>query len=129
MWPAMWPGYPGSSFFVDDLENQKTADDFGIVMSTSHHEPMQRATNEWFADNPEGTWDWIKNRAKIHEFFRHGAERAKPYESYFTLGMRGEYDVPMNSDNPSEIINDVIKSQRGILGDLHGKEDGVPRAL
>ncbi len=33
---------------------QKTADLYGIVVSTSHHEPMQRLSNEWFADNQEG---------------------------------------------------------------------------
>ncbi|RMY90177.1 hypothetical protein D0862_10036 [Hortaea werneckii] len=56
MWPAMWPGYPnpGASFFTDDPLNQRLADEMGIVISTSHHEPMQRLSNEWFAENPEG---------------------------------------------------------------------------
>ncbi|TDZ21583.1 hypothetical protein Cob_v005628 [Colletotrichum orbiculare MAFF 240422] len=48
LWPAMWPGYPnpGASFFADDSENAEIANDYGIAVSTSHHEPMQRATNE-----------------------------------------------------------------------------------
>lgn len=44
-------------FFVDDPLNQKTANDYGIVVSTSHHEPMQRATNEWTIDGV-GVYDW-----------------------------------------------------------------------
>ncbi|KAL5349097.1 pre-rRNA-processing protein esf1 [Pseudogymnoascus australis] len=129
LWPAMWPGHPGSSFFVDDLENQKTADEYGIVMSTSHHEPMQRASNEWFAENPEGSWDWIDNKEKITEFFRHGIDRAKEFESYFTLGMRGEYDVAMKNDDPATVISDVIRTQRKLFLESYDNEDAVPQVL
>ena len=38
MWPAMW----GWSFYADDPENSKTAHEMGIIMGTSHHEPMAR---------------------------------------------------------------------------------------
>lgn len=36
MWPAMW----GWSFYADDPLNSKTANEMGIIMGTSHHEPM-----------------------------------------------------------------------------------------
>jgi hypothetical protein len=129
MWPAMWPGYPnpGTSFFVDDAENQKVADEYGIAMSTSHHEPMQRATNEWFEDNPDGSWSWTENKDKISQFFDQGIERAKGYESYFTLGMRGEYDESMATDDPAGVIQDVIHTQRALVKKIHGREDAVPR--
>ncbi|RZK01540.1 MAG: hypothetical protein EOO43_24390, partial [Flavobacterium sp.] len=45
--------------------NQELADRYGIVVSTSHHEPMQRAMNEWFDvpyNEPEMSWSWIKNK-------------------------------------------------------------------
>ncbi len=48
MWPAMW----GWAFYADDPLNSKTADDMGIVMGTSHHEPMARNHQEW-ARNPK----------------------------------------------------------------------------
>ena len=65
----MWPGYPnpGASFFTDDVETQKTADLYGIVISTSHHEPMQRLSNEWFAENPPGTWNWLTNISSLSD--------------------------------------------------------------
>ncbi|RMY95821.1 hypothetical protein D0862_08661 [Hortaea werneckii] len=117
MWPAMWPGYPnpGASFFTDDPLNQRLADEMGIVISTSHHEPMQRLSNEWFAENPEGSWNWLTNKEKIIDFFRAGAERAKGFESCFTLGMRGEYDKKMAGDDPAFVVGDVIKAQRDLL--------------
>ncbi|RMY39998.1 hypothetical protein D0866_01555 [Hortaea werneckii] len=120
MWPAMWPGYPnpGASFFTDDPLNQQLADEMGIVVSTSHHEPMQRLSNEWFAENPEGSWNWLTNREKIIDFFRVGAHRAKGFESCFTLGMRGEYDKKMAGDDPAFVVEDVIKTQREVPNEV-----------
>ncbi|KAI6906722.1 glycoside hydrolase family 115 protein [Hortaea werneckii] len=128
MWPAMWPGYPnpGASFFTDDPLNQRLADEMGIVVSTSHHEPMQRLSNEWFAENPEGSWNWLTNKEKIIDFFRAGAQRAKAFESCFTLGMRGEYDKKMAGDDPAFVVEDVIKAQRELLRETYGRADAVP---
>ncbi|KAH7127946.1 hypothetical protein B0J13DRAFT_142632 [Dactylonectria estremocensis] len=129
MWPAMWPGYPnpGANFFVDDPENQRVADEYGIVMSTSHHEPMQRLTNEWFLENEDGSWNWESNRDKMTEFFHEGAQRAKNCESYFTIGMRGEYDRAIKGSDPAAIISDVISAQRNVIGDVYGSEDKIPQ--
>ncbi|KAI5807046.1 hypothetical protein EDC01DRAFT_742895 [Geopyxis carbonaria] len=126
LWPAMWPAYPepGNSFFVDDPLNQATADDYGIVVSTSHHEPMQRATNEWLTSG-QGSWDWEKNKEKIYKFFEGGAERAKDYESYFTMGMRGDSDSGLSGDNPMAIMRDVIDSQREIITKVYGNATAV----
>jgi len=125
----MWPGYPnpGASFFTDDAENQKTAEEYGICISTSHHEPMQRLSNEWFADNPDGSWDWLINKPAITNFFRTGVRRAKKCESYFTLGMRGEYDKGMKTSDPVAVVKDVIRTQRQLIKEVHGREDGVYR--
>ncbi|KAH8685424.1 hypothetical protein BGZ60DRAFT_510652 [Tricladium varicosporioides] len=131
LWPAMWPGYPnpGATFFTDDPENQKTAEDYGICISTSHHEPMQRQSNEWFADNPDGSWNWLTNKQKITQFFDEGVRRANRFESYFTLGMRGEYDKKMVTDDPTSILKEVIQTQRAIIKEIHGQEDAVPQLL
>lgn len=125
----MWPGYPnpGASFFTDDPLNQPLADEMGIIISTSHHEPMQRLSNEWFAENPEGSWNWLTNKEKIIDFFRAGAQRAKAFESCFTLGMRGEYDKKMAGDDPAFVVEDVIKAQRELLRETYGRADAVPR--
>jgi hypothetical protein len=60
LWPAMWGSFvprPGRIFFTDDPRNQQLADSYGIVVSTSHHEPMQRASNEWKVDPQHGEWN------------------------------------------------------------------------
>ncbi|KAL3952489.1 hypothetical protein ACCO45_012432 [Purpureocillium lilacinum] len=131
MWPAMWPGYPnpGANFFVDDPDNQRLADEYGIVISTSHHEPMQRLTNEWFLENEEGSWDWETNKESMTDFFRYGAQRAKEYESYFTVGIRGAYDRRMPGSDPAVTITDVINTQRRIIEDVYGRTENVPQVL
>ncbi|POS69245.1 hypothetical protein DHEL01_v212362 [Diaporthe helianthi] len=132
LWPAMWYGYPnpGASFFTDGKDNQRVADMYGIVVSTSHHEPMQRLSNEWLAEgNPLGTWDWIRNKDKITQFFWTGAGRAKGYESYFTMGMRGEYDTKMEGDDPAAVVKDVLRTQRSLIREIYGTEDAVAQVL
>jgi hypothetical protein len=126
LWPAMWPAYPepGDSFFVDDPLNQALADTYGIVVSTSHQEPMQRATNEWVTSG-NGSWAWEENRENMTEFFKEGARRAIGYESYFTTGIRAAGDGPLTGSDPFEITQEVIQVQREIIKDTYGREDGV----
>ncbi|KAJ5741074.1 hypothetical protein N7493_000946 [Penicillium malachiteum] len=129
LWPAMWFGYPhpGQSFFMDDVLNQETADRYGIVISTSHHEPMQRAANEWFSEpynEPDGSWSWYQNKEKITQFFKEGAERAQPYESYITLGMRGQGDRKIEAVDATKALQEVIDTQRCIIENAYGNKSG-----
>ncbi|KAF9055272.1 hypothetical protein BDZ89DRAFT_1087945 [Hymenopellis radicata] len=121
-----WPAFPepGNSFFTDDPLNAFTADEYGIVVSTSHHEPMERATNEWLTSG-NGSWDWTQNKENITQFFVDGTERAVGRESYFTIGMRGDTDVPVSGDDPVAILKDVIATQRSVIADAYGNETGV----
>ncbi|CAO2656066.1 Nn.00g048690.m01.CDS01 [Neocucurbitaria sp. VM-36] len=130
LWPAMWSGFPepGSIFFTDDPENQKLADSMGIVIGTSHHEPMGCNMSEWRASQ-KGEWAWETNKSNISEYFQAGARRSQPYESLLTLGMRGDSDVSIISDDPKATLKDVIEMQREIIQDVHGKVDGVGQVM
>lgn len=89
LWPAMW----GSAFALDDPENQPLADMFGIVMGTSHQEPMMRSSpNEWNLVGGGTPWNYTSNPEKVYEYFVNGTQRARNYESLYTLGMRGAGD-------------------------------------
>lgn len=79
-----------SAFGVDDSQNQPLADYYGIVMGTSHEEPMMRSIPvEWNLFG-EGPWDYSVNAQNIYDFWVAGAERAKPYENMITVSMRGD---------------------------------------
>lgn len=88
--------------------NQALADKMGIVMGTSHHEPMSRNQKEWTTWS-EGAWNFEKNPEELTEFWRYGAERANGLETVFTVGMRGDGDLPLDGAN-IEVNNCVGQS-------------------
>jgi hypothetical protein len=109
LWPAMW----NSSFAADDPLNAKLADEYGIVMGTSHEEPMMRAEKEW--KRGDGPWNYAENRDRIDAFWRAGMERDKSYEQIVTLGMRGVNDTPMSASANAELLEKIVADQRQIL--------------
>ena len=114
LWPAMW----GSAFNEDDLENPRLADEYGIVMGTSHHEPMLRAQQEW-KRHGAGPWDYATNAATLDDFWTRGIERNANYESTITLGMRGDGDEPMTEGANIGLLEKIVADQRAILA-AHG---------
>ena len=119
MWPAMW----GWAFYADDPENEKTADEMGVVMSTSHHEPMARNHQE-YARNRKGwgPWNYQKNKANLQKFFREGIERMKGTEQIVTIGMRGDGDEAMSEEADTKLMTNIINDQRKIIADVTGKK-------
>jgi len=112
LWPAMW----GNAFNEDDPDNPRLADEYGIVMSTSHHEPMMRAQQEW-KRHGSGPWDYTQNSKFLQEFWREGVRRNKNYEQITTIGMRGDGDVAMSADTNTRLLERIVKDQRQILAD------------
>ena len=110
LWPAMW----NNAFATDDPLNPKLADEYGIVMGTSHEEPMMRAEKEWDWGH-HGAWDYSTNQAEIDKFWREGMERDKNYEEVVTLGMRGHNDTPMSAASNIQLLEKIVASQREIL--------------
>ena len=110
LWPAMW----NSAFNEDDPLNPKLADEYGIVMGTSHHEPMLRAQQEW-KRHGKGAWDYSTNGEELREFWSQGIERNKDYESIITLGMRGDGDMPMSEESNVALLEKIVADQRKIL--------------
>ena len=119
MWPAMW----GWAFYADDAENEKTADEMGVVMSTSHHEPMARNHQE-YARNRKGwgPWNYQKNKANLQKFFREGIECMKGTEQIVTIGMRGDGDEAMSAEADTKLMSQIINDQRKIIADVTGRK-------
>ncbi len=113
LWPASW----NSMFNVDDPKNQPLADQYGIVMGSSHTEPMMRATKEQslFLN---GSWAWPSNSANVLDFMRYGAQRAKPYESLYSMGMRGLGDTASPTLNASD-LETILQDQQQILSQVY----------
>ncbi len=119
IWPAMW----GKSINIDDPESPRLADEYGIVMGTSHHEPMMRAQKEWWVlGNRYGghaNWNYQRNRDGLYRFWEDRIIENKDYEKIVTVGMRGDGDEAMiKGGQISDIISlyeKIITDQREIL--------------
>ena len=117
LWPAMW----GSAFYDDDPLNSELADEYGIVIGTSHHEPMMRAHDEWKRYG-EGEWNYEINEKNLKEFWKEGIQRMGDYESMVTIGMRGDGDMPMSEESNIALLEKIVNDQRGILAEKTGKD-------
>ena len=126
-WPAMWD----TNFNEADPESPRLADEMGIVMGTSHHEPMMRSHREYLQRKEQvGPWDYASNKDRVDQFFREGMERNKAYDNLVTIGMRGDGDVAMGKGDDQEnmrTLRNVIDGQRKIIKDIYGRADAVPQ--
>ena len=118
MWSAMW----GSAFYDDDPENGVLADKMGIVMGTSHHEPMALAQQDWKRRKGHGKWSFQNNHDEMMDFWRGGVERAKNWETMYTVGMRGDGDEAMEDKATVELMGQIVKEQRQLLEKVTGKK-------
>ena len=110
LWPAMW----NSAFNEDDPLDPKLADEYGIVMGTSHHEPMLRAQQEW-KRHGKGPWNYATNSEELQKFWTQGIARNRGYESTITIGMRGDGDVAMSPTANTALLERIVKDQRRII--------------
>ena len=131
LWPAMWMW----SFYGDDPLNSPTANEMGVIMGTSHHEPMARNHQEWARHRKEyGEWNYVTNQKVIDNFFREGIRRSKDNEDIITIGMRGDGDTAMGAKEGHDdefvpddeatikLLEKIMKNQRDIIA----KETGRP---
>ena len=115
LWPAMW----GWAFYADDPENLKTADAMGVMMGTSHHEPMARNHQEYARDRKGwGAWNYATNKANLDRFFREGIERMKGTDDIVTIGMRGDGDEAMGNGTDTKLLESIIDNQRRIIKEV-----------
>lgn len=116
LWPAMW----GRAFYDDDSLNPVLADKYGVVISTSHHEPLMRAHDEWRRYG-KGDWNYNTNPENLRAFWKKGMERMGTNESLVTIGMRGDGDEPMTEGTAIELLEGIVKDQRTIIEEVTGK--------
>jgi hypothetical protein len=123
LWPAMW----GNAFNDDDKASPGLADTYGIVMGTSHHEPMLRAQQEWKRYG-KGPWNYQTNAPVLQEFWRQGIKNMGTHESLVTIGMRGDGDEPMSEGSNIALLEKIVADQRQILAEeTHRPAEQTPQ--
>ncbi len=117
LWPAMWQPH---ALWADDSLSGPLADEYGVVLGTSHHEPMTRAHDEWsrFGGGP---WNYEANAERLREFWRGGIRRMGAHETVVTLGMRGDGDMPMTQGANIALLERIVADQRRIIAEETGR--------
>ncbi|PBJ15935.1 glycosyl hydrolase 115 family protein [Flavobacterium sp. ACN6] len=128
IWPAMW----GNAFYDDDTASGPLANEMGIVIGTSHHEPMALAQTDWRRyikkNNLPNIWDYSKNKTVLDEFWKSGIQRSRNWEKLVTIGMRGDGDEAMSEDTNISLLENIVKQQRRIIENETGKSaDKTPQ--
>lgn len=138
LWPAMW-----SARFADDgpdLLNAELADEYGIIMGMSHHEPCLRQGEEYKYLRGKNSvygdaWNFRTNREGITKFWEDGLKRSGKFENVITVGMRGEADTAIMGKNATledniQLLRDVLKTQKKLIQE-HVNPDltKVPRMI
>lgn len=137
LWPAMW-----ASVFSDDgpgLESARLADEYGVIMGMSHHEPCLRHGEEYKRlrgkDSPYGdAWNFRTNREGIIRFWEDGLKRSGAFENVITVGMRGEQDTAIMGKDATladniELLRDVITVQNGLISEIVSSEHEPPAKM
>ena len=118
LWPAMWQW----AFYADDAQNSRVADEMGVIIGTSHHEPMARNHQEYARKRDEwGAWNYQTNQKNLDRFFREGIERMKGTEDIVTIGMRGDGDEAMSSEADTRLLERIVTNQRKIISSVTGR--------
>ena len=126
LWPAM---HPGTQAFNDNPKNARLADDYAIVMGSSHCEQMLRNNEgEWKAVNQRakergeeglGDFNYITNRKTMQNYWETRVKTNGRYENTYTLGLRGIHDYPMEGANSTAervaLMQQAIDDQRDML--------------
>lgn len=116
LWPAMW----GKSLWQDDPDSAKLAHEMGVILGTSHHEPMMRAHVEWQRADT-GKWDYTSNADVLKKFWRDGINRSNGQDRLVTVGMRGDGDEPMSETTAIALLEKIVADQRAIIGETAKK--------
>jgi hypothetical protein len=122
LWPAM---HSVSTPFYGNPGNAPLADRYAIVIGTSHAEPMMRNNLREWDESVRGPFDFTRRPDAILDYWRERVRTTRGQEDFYTLGLRGIHDGPMQGATTTEerraILGRVIGLQQHLLSDTLGR--------
>jgi len=131
IWPAM---HPSTKAFFSYPGNKKVAEDYGIVIGSSHAEPMLRNNVGEWDEKAMGHFNYITNKEKVSQYWESRVKESTAIDAIYTMGMRGVHDSGMegvkNAKEAVPLLEQIIKDQRGLLEKYRGiKADSIPQVF
>lgn len=129
IWPAMHRGTKPFNYYE---RNKVVADEYAIVMGTSHIEPMLRNNiggAEWDVEYPGEPWNYLTNKDHIYKYWEDRVKTNAMYENIYTIGKRGK-DDGAGKDVNVPVLERIFADQRKILRDwVNPDPTKVPQVL
>ena len=131
LWPAMHEGTPG---FFTVKGNKEMADSCGILIGTSHCEPLLRNNVAEWDHGSRGSYNYMTNRSQVQQYWKERLQQVKGSEEFFTIGMRGIHDGSMEGVKTKQEKLDglqrVIDDQRELIRKYYRKDvERVPQVF
>ena len=131
IWPAMHTGTPG---FFTIPGNKEMADSCGILIGTSHCEPLLRNNVAEWNHAKRGAYNYITNREEVQKYWIERLKEVKGSEEFFTIGMRGIHDGSMEGVKTKQEkldgLQQVIDDQRELIKKYYNKNvEKVPQVF
>ncbi|WP_447726101.1 glycosyl hydrolase 115 family protein [Sphingomonas koreensis] len=123
IWPAM---HDSTKPFYQIPGNAEAARDYGIVIGTSHAEPMMRNNVREWDEKKRGPFNFFTNRAALVDYWRERAEQVKGFENVYTIGLRGKHDSAMEGADTPEKARAATAEAMGVQRDLLARAQGRP---
>jgi len=131
IWPGMHTGTPG---FFTIKGNKEMADSCGILIGTSHCEPLLRNNVAEWDHAKRGAYNYITNREQVQQYWIERLKEVRGSEEFFTIGMRGIHDGSMEGVKTKkeklEGLQQVIDDQRELIRKYYDKNvEKVPQVF
>lgn len=131
IWPAM---HDSTKPFYQIKGNAGTADAYGIVVGTSHAEPMMRNNVREWDDAKRGEFNFFTNRDALVKYWDERVQEVKGFDNIYTIGLRGKHDSGMEGartpEQARDALTEVFDIQRGLLSKAQGKPaNQIPQVL
>ncbi|MDR1672055.1 MAG: glycosyl hydrolase 115 family protein [Bacteroidales bacterium] len=116
VWPAM---HECTVPFYLVKGNKEMADKYGIVVGTSHCEPMLRCSaSEWDLTG-KGDYNYVTNRNAVIDYWTDRLKELKGSDNIYTIGMRGKHDGMMQGvrtqDEHKLYLTQIIRDQQELI--------------
>jgi len=115
----IWPAMKGPDSFYQVPGNMEMADRYGIIVGTSHHEPLLVNSSLEWDPKVDGPWRYDTNADRIQKRMDKRVSEACRYENVYTIGLRGHADLAMEGgetmDQRVSLMQTIFKDQRDIL--------------
>ena len=131
LWPAMHPSTKAFNFYP---QNKIVADDYAIVMGSSHAEPMLRNNVDEWDKATRGEWDYDKNRDGVFKYWEERVKENRYFENSYTIGMRGIHDSGITGGGTTKDkvarLQRVIADQRQMLAqNVNPEVEKIPQVF